>query len=96
MVGRRTAYDRGHDDTNQAWIGSLVWSLFRFFIVGLLTKKEKSSVYLYRCVGGVIFYERGGGVFWLAVQQHMIGVMMIPIKPELEVWFGRYLDFPQF
>ena len=38
----------------------------------------------------------GQAFFWLAVEQHMIGVMMIPIKPELEVWFGRYLDFPQF
>ena len=77
---------------SEVWFGCYL----DFPPIGLSTKNEKSSVYLYRCVGGVTFYERGAGVFWLAFEQHMIGVMMIPIKPELEVWFGCYLDFPQF
>ena len=60
LVGRRTAYDRGHDDTNQAWIGSLVWSLFRFSaILTFRCKLQVQYSYIYIRVGG-----RGGGFFW--------------------------------
>ena len=44
---------------SEVWFGCYL----DFPPVGLSTKKEKSSVYLYRDVGGVIFYEGGWSFF---------------------------------
>ena len=51
------------------------------------------------CYDPTLYYEddlwpKGGGNFLLAVQQYSIGVIVTPIKPISEVWFGCYLDFP--
>ena len=75
---------------SEVWFGCYL----DFPPVGLSTKNEKSSVHIYRCVSGVIFYKGEVGVFLLAVEHHSIGVIVTPIKHISEVWFGCYLDFP--
>ena len=61
--GRQTACHKGHVNINQVEIEGLVWLLFRLSAHMIINKKEYSSVYLYRCVRGVIFYEEGWAFF---------------------------------
>ena len=61
--GRLTACHKGHININQVEIEGLVWLLFRLSAHMIINKKEYSSVYLYICVRGVIFYEEGWAFF---------------------------------